>query len=109
MKPVIRKPEDPNLVWQIFEELLKTPWAIRVKVPVLLILVLFFTACASGPQVDENGMTQSLREAYLNAQIARLTNDLNRLVPSDGQEHVCVSQPIYGLSGEYVKTDLRCW
>lgn len=83
-----------------------------MKYIIMLHLLMILSACASEPKRGFE-MPIALSEVYRNGQLKGLEQTDSPVLGMPNQfdrvGHVCASQPIYTMSGEYVRTDVRCW
>jgi hypothetical protein len=82
----------------------------------LFLYTLFGTGCASPPKPEPPRgyeLPPALREVFRGGELTPLQHadapDLGMPTPYDQVSHTCVSTPIYGLDGRYVRTSVRCW
>lgn len=79
----------------------------------LILIAMTLSACSTTkPKGYE--LPPVVREVFRGGELKGLENvsgEDPRLYPSqhDLVQQVCVSQPIFGLYGEYIRTAVRCW
>lgn len=78
-------------------------------------LMNLLTGCASPQQTaqDRLQLPPALREVFRGGELTPLQDasgaELGMPSPYDLVSHTCVSTPIFGLDGRYVRTRVQCW
>lgn len=85
-----------------------------IKLSSILISVIpFLGGCSSKQKPQGFEMPPALREVFRGGELSPLqtadTPNLGMPNQYDQVQHVCVSTPIYGLDGRYVRTSVKCW
>lgn len=84
-----------------------------LKLIVLIHAIFFLCSCAHEEKRRGFELPIAMSEVMRNGNLKGLedndTGDLGIPNQMDRVQHVCASQPIYSLSGEYLRTTVHCW
>lgn len=79
----------------------------------IIAIAIFLTACGSAPKQRGFELPPALSETMRGGTLKGLETadspDLGMPNQYDRVSHVCISEPIYNLAGQYVRTTVKCW
>lgn len=79
----------------------------------LILAVIFVSGCASEPKPKGFILPPALSETLRNGELKGLEESDSPFIGMPNQynrvSHVCVSEPLYDLYGNYIRTAVRCF